>query len=97
MHSRNAGDGAECRRREASEGDAVHPDRAADVLQFRLAEILEGEAKPAGGAFLHARRHANAARLGQRLEAGGDIYAVAGGLHDAALVIGGFRIDEIAA
>ncbi len=51
--------------------------RAGDVFQALLAEIVEGEVEAAGGVFLDAGRDADAAGLGERLEARGDIDAVA--------------------
>ena len=57
--------------------DAVDPHLAGDVLQLRLAEILEGEVEPSGGVLLHPRRDADAAGLGERFEASGDVDAVA--------------------
>ncbi len=45
-------------------------------MQSALAEIAEGQIELSGGVLLDPRRDANAARFGQRFEAGGDIDAV---------------------
>ncbi len=45
-------------------------------MEALLAEIAEGEVELAGGVFLHPRRDADAARLGQRFEACRDIDAI---------------------
>ena len=59
------------------ERDAVDADRPGDVLELLLAVVDEADVEPAFGILLHARRHADAARLGQALEAGGHVHAVA--------------------
>jgi hypothetical protein len=46
-------------------------------VEALLAEVAEGEVELADGVFLHPRRDADAARLGQRFEACRDIDAVA--------------------
>ena len=45
-------------------------------MEALLAEVAEGEVELAGGVFLHPRRDADAARLGQRFEARRDIDAI---------------------
>ena len=61
----------------AVERDAVDADRPGDVLELLLAVVDEADIEPAFGILLHAGRHADAARLGQALEAGGHVHAVA--------------------
>src|SRR6266851_8229520 len=51
--------------------------RPCDILEGLLAHVFEGEVELASGVFLHARRDADAARLGQAFETGGDVDAVA--------------------
>ena len=59
------------------ECEAVDADRPRDVLELLLALIDEADIEPAFGILLHAGRHADAARLGQALEAGGHVHAIA--------------------
>jgi len=54
----------------------VCPDRPRNVLQRLLAHILEREVEPARGVFPHARRNADAARLGEAFEVGRDVDAI---------------------
>ncbi len=46
-------------------------------MEALLAEVAEGEVELACGVFLHPRRDADAARLGQGFEACRDIHAIA--------------------
>src|SRR5216684_3840289 len=55
----------------------VDPHQTGDVLEFLLAHILKGEIELAGRVLLNARRYADAAWLGQGLEARCDVDAVA--------------------
>ena len=61
----------------AGRPDAIDPHLPGDVLQFLLADILEGEVEAAGGVLLDPRRDADAAGLGEAFEPGGDIDPVA--------------------
>jgi hypothetical protein len=51
--------------------------RPTDVFEPLLAEIAKGEVELTGGILLHPGRDADAAGFGERLEAGGDVDAVA--------------------
>src|SRR5439155_10578038 len=79
--------------------DPVDPDGPRDVLQFRLAEILESEIKPASGVFLHPCRNADPARLGDPFEAGGDVDPVTEDVaildDDVALVDADAELDAV--
>ena len=55
----------------------VDADRPGDVLQLLLALVDKADIDPAFDVLLHARRHADAARLGEALEARRDVHAVA--------------------
>jgi hypothetical protein len=57
-------------------GEAIHAQGPGDVLDDVLAEILEGQSTPVAQLIPHGCADANAARLGQPLEAGGDVDAV---------------------
>ena len=65
------------RRLRAVERDAVDADRPGDVLQLLLAVVDKADIDPAFGILLDAGRHADAARLGQALEARSHVHAVA--------------------
>src|SRR6266851_748401 len=68
----------------------IDPYRTGDVLQRLLADVFEGEVQAAGGILLDACRHADATRLGQAFEAGGDVDAVD---EDVALVDADAELD----
>src|SRR5205814_2297170 len=51
--------------------------RADNVFNALLAQVIEDQVEPAGHVFLHPRRDANPARFGQSFKTGGDIDAVA--------------------
>jgi hypothetical protein len=57
--------------------DAVGADRSRDILKRLLAHVFESEVELAHRILPDPGRNANAARLGQAFEAGGDIDAVA--------------------
>src|SRR5207247_4754247 len=57
--------------------DPVHPHRPRDVLDLLLARVVEGEVELVAHLIAHDTADADAARLGERLEAGGDVDAVA--------------------
>ena len=61
----------------AADDDLVDADRPADVLDLPLAEILVADLEPVADLIAHRRRYADAAGLGDRLEARRDIDAVA--------------------
>ena len=65
------------RRQPAVEHDGIGADRPGDVLDRLLAEIREGELEPGADLLAHRRGDADAAGLGQGLEARGDVDAVA--------------------
>ena len=68
------------------DGDAVCPDRPSNVLHVLFAAILEPHGRELVLHLLvHRGRHADSARLRQRLQAGGDVHPVTvdvSGLHD---------------
>jgi hypothetical protein len=57
--------------------NAIGADRAGNVLERLLADVLEGEVEAARGVLLNPGRDADAAGLGQPVETGGDVDAVA--------------------
>jgi len=66
--------------RQRRQGCATHrvgTHRPGDVLELLLADVFKGEVETARGILLHTSRDADAARLGQLLEARRDIKAVA--------------------
>src|SRR5208282_3664710 len=63
----------------AGEGGSypISPDGLRDVLERRLAHVLEGEVEPTRGILLHARRDADAAWLSQAFEPSRDVDPIA--------------------
>ena len=61
----------------AADDDLVDADRPVDVLDLLVAEILVDELEPVADLIAHRRRYADAAGLGDQLEARRDIDAVA--------------------
>ena len=69
---------AGCGRRRVAVGMPFpHPDRPGDVLDADLAAVAEGDVDAVADALVDDRGDADAARLGQRLQARGDVDAVA--------------------
>ena len=66
-----------CRGREAFRQDPIHADRPGDIFEILLTQIRKGEVEPPGRILLNPRRHANPARIGQGLQAGGDVDPIA--------------------
>ena len=53
----------------STHGYPIHSHGPYDVLQVLLPDVLKGKVELTRGILLHARRHANAARLSQAFEA----------------------------
>ena len=59
------------------EAHPEHADRPGDVLDALLAQILERDAEPVADLIAHRARDADAARLGELLQARGHVHAIA--------------------
>jgi hypothetical protein len=62
--------------RPARNTNAVHPQRARNVLECLLAQILEGEIELARGIPLHESRNTDPAGLRQAFQACCDVHAI---------------------
>src|SRR5215471_7503898 len=60
----------------STHGYPIHSHGPYDVLQVLLPDVLKGKVELTRGILLHARRHANAARLSQAFEANCHVHAI---------------------
>ena len=67
---------AAARRRSAAQPNPKHPDLCRDILQFRLAEIVDLQRHLAGGVLAHPGGNTDATGLGQRFQPRRDDHAV---------------------
>src|SRR6516165_7483370 len=77
--------------------DPVDPYRPGDVFDLLLPQILKGKRQPVADLVMDRVGDEDPARIGQRFQPRRNVKPVAGGLDDAAMVLGDLRIGELAA